>query len=120
MPAMEYDREWTSRRGLPPNSRLRFGLTTQAGSPVQFLVQLEYDHGGDWLQVARFDHDASGPTYRNVELVGLHLDVYDPDGVQIEKLACWPPQPPAAAMGAAEEYLRRGAERHVRRFEAWL
>jgi hypothetical protein len=117
---MEYDREWTTRRGLPANSRLRFGLTKRAGVPVRFLVQLEYRHRGRWHPVARFDHDAFGPAYRNVELVGLHLDVYDPEGMQVEKRRSWSPQPARAAMGAAEEYLRRGAERLVRRFEAWL
>ena len=116
----EYEREWTTRRGLPAKSRLRFGLTTRAGAPVQFLVQLEHHHGEQWVPVARFDHDVVGPTYRNVELVGLHLDVYDPDGVQIEKRRSWPPQPASAAMGAAEEYLRQRAERLVRRFETWL
>lgn len=80
-----YDREWTARRGLPAGSQLRFGLTTRDGVPVRFLVQLEHRHGERWLPVARFDHDAFGPTYRNVERAGLHLDRYDPDGHQIEK-----------------------------------
>lgn len=115
----EYDREWTTRRGLPDRSRLRLGLTKRSGVPVRFLVQLEHDRDGAWLPVARFDHDASGPAYRNVELVGLHLDVYDPDGVQVVKERRWPPQSADEAVGDAETYLRANAERFVRRFESW-
>lgn len=116
----EYEREWTTRRGLPTHSRLRFGLTTCAGVPVRFVVQLEHRHGGGWLPVARFDHDAFGPAYRDVERVGLHLDVYDPNGVQIEKVTRFPPTPSKQAMGRAEEYLRERAERLVTRFQSWL
>lgn len=83
------------------------------------MVQLEYVHDGRWLPVARFDHDAYGPAYRNVERVGLHLDVYDPDGAQIEKRWAWTPQPAEDAIAAAEEYLRERAERMIRRFESW-
>ena len=41
------------------------------------------------MPVARFDHDEAGPAYRNVELVGLHLDLYGPNGTQIEKGNRW-------------------------------
>lgn len=116
----EYEREWTTRRGIPSRSRLRFGLTKRTGVPVRFVVQLECYHDGTWLPVARFDHDASGPGYRNVELVGLHLDVYDTDGDQIEKITRWNPQPADEAMGEAEGYLRRHAQQYVSRFEGWL
>ena len=116
----EYEREWTSQRGLPPRTRLRFGLTKRGGVPVRFLVQLEYVHDGRWRPVARFDHDASGPTYRNVELVGLHLDVYGPEGEQVKKVTQFPPLPASEAMGRAEEYLLERVEPMVRRFEAWL
>lgn len=116
----DYDREWTTRRRLPANTRLRFGLTKRSGLPVQFLVQLEYRHGDAWRPVARFDHDAFGPTYRDVELVGLHLDIHTPDSEQIEKVTRFPPLPADESMGRAEEYLRERAERLARRFEGWL
>ena len=83
-------------------------------------MQLEYRHGKAWSPVARFDHDAFGPPYRDVELVGLHLDVYTPDGEQIEKVTHFPPLPADEAMGRAEEYLHERAERLARRYEAWL
>lgn len=116
----EYDREWTTRRRLPTRGRLRFGLTKHRGVPVRFLVQLEYHHEGTWLPVARFDHDAFGPAYRDVERVGLHLDLHDPDGSQIEKTWRWSAQSSDEAMGDAETYLRDNAERSIRRFESWL
>lgn len=102
------------------DSRLRVGLTKQTGVPVRFIVQLEYRHERAWLPVARFDHDAFGPTYRNVERVGLHLDLYAPTGEQIEKVTRWSPQPADEAMGEAEGYLRQHARRYVERFEGWL
>lgn len=95
-------------------------MTKRAGVPIRFLVQLEYRHEGTWLPVARFDNGASGSVYRNVELVGLPLDVYDPRGVQFEKVTNFPPLPADEAMGRAEEYLRGQAERFLRRFDAWL
>lgn len=72
------------------------------------------------MPVARFDHDEAGPAYRNVELVGLHLDLYGPHGTQIEKVKRWTPQPADEAMGDAETYLRSSAERLIRRFRTWL
>ena len=101
---MEYERTWTTRRKLPNDSRLRVGLTKRGGVPIRFLVQLEYGDSDAWLPVARFDHDALGPAYRNVELVGLHLDLYAPDGEQIENVEQWAPQAANAAMGDAETY----------------
>jgi len=99
----EYDREWTTRRRLPANSRLHLGLTKRAGVSLRFLFQLEYRHEDGRLPVARFDHDAFGPAYRDVELVGLHLDLYDPDGDQIEKVTHFPPLPADEAVGRAED-----------------
>lgn len=54
------------------------------------------------MPAARFDHDEAGPAYRNVELVGLHLDLYGPNGTQIEKVNRWTPQSADEAMGDAE------------------
>lgn len=87
---------------------------------MRFLVQIEYHHEDEWLPVARFDHDAEGPRYRNVELVGLHLDLYHPHCGQIAKITNWEPQPANEAMADAEDYIRMEAERLIRRFAAWL
>jgi hypothetical protein len=116
----DYEREWTTERGLPASNQLRVGLTKREGVPVRFVVQLEYWHAGAWLPVARFDHNRDGPAYRNVEQVGLHLDLYKPDGTQFDKATGWPPQPADEAMGDAETYLRQRAERFTKRFESWL
>ena len=112
--------EWTARWGLPNDSRLRVGLTKRSGVSIRFLVQIEYNDADTLLPVARFDHDSLGPPYRNVELVGLGLDLYAPDGEQVEKVDRWAPQASNAAMGDAETYLRGNVERLIRRFEAWL
>lgn len=106
-----YEREWTVNVE-PGVTRIRFGLTTQRGVPTRFLVQLGYHvpgkrtgrglQSGDWRPVARFDHDVSGPGYRNLDLVGLHMDLYDPDGRQRAKKTDFPPRPAKEALPAAE------------------
>lgn len=119
-----YEREWfvypEDAEELPPRSRLHVGLTARGGRPRRFLVQLEYWDGERWLQVARFDHGSGGPTYRDVERSGLHLDVYEPAGGQRENITRWPPEASRSAMARAGRYLRRNAEYFVRRFESWL
>lgn len=119
-----YEREWfvypEDADELSPRTRLRVGLTARGGTPRRFLVQLEYWDGDRWLEVARFDHDADGPAYRNVERSGLHLDVYGSEGGQVQKVIRWPPEPARTAMPRAERYIRRNAEYLVRRFESWL
>lgn len=115
-----YEREWVASRGLPDRTRLRTGLTTRGGTPVLFLLQLEYRTSDEWSMVARFEHDAAGPPYRDVETVGLHLDMHHPNGRQWAKRQDWEPMPAAEAMGDAEDYLRANAQRLIRRFEAWL
>ncbi|MFC7156539.1 hypothetical protein ACFQPA_13905 [Halomarina halobia] len=116
----EYEQEWTTERGLPPCCRLRVAMTKRRGTPVRFVVQLEYWHAGRWLEVARSDHDVDGPTYRNVEVVGLHLDLYHPEKGQVAKRTLSRPLPAKEAMGRAERYLRANAQNYVTRFERWL
>lgn len=120
----EYERGWFVRPAddarLPPSTRLRIGLTTYRGNPERFVVQLEYHHGGSWLQVVRSDHESGGAPYRDVERSGLHFDFYDADGSQIEKATYGPPVPANVAMMRAERILRRDAEKLIRRFEKWL
>ena len=119
-----YDREWFVWPGddarLPQQSRLCFGYSRQGGELLRFVVQLEYWHQETWLQVARFEHQVDGPTYRNVEREGLHLDLYNPASEQVEKVTWWLPQPANEAMAIADEYLRREAVSLIRRFETWL
>lgn len=116
----QYEREWTSTRSLPEGTQVRYGLTKRSGRPIAFLIQLEYWHSAEWLPIARFEHDASGPAYRDVERAGLHLDIHHPDGRQVAKITDWPPQPANEAMGVADGYLHEQAEKLVRRFETWL
>jgi hypothetical protein len=115
----EYDRMWTAD-GISGKTRFRFGLTKEDGVPIRFVVQLEYCSGDEWLVVARFDHASDGPAYRRVNRVGLHLDVYHPDGTQMFKRTDFEPQLANKAMGTAEQYLRQHHERLVRRFELWM
>lgn len=119
-----YDREWFVWPGddtrLPQPTRLRFGYSRRGSELLRFVVQLEYWHAGKWLQVARFEHDDEGPNYRNVKEAGLHLDLYNPAGDQVEKVTWWTPQPANEAMGVADAYIREHAERLTRRFETWL
>lgn len=117
---MDYNREWTTERGMPASSRLRVGLTTEIGSPIRFVVQVEYWDGGKWVEVVRSDHDRDGPAYRNVERSGLHMDVYHPEEGQFAKRQVSGPLPANEAMGRAARYLRANAEQFVRRFEEWL
>ena len=121
MPA--YEREWfvypEDADELPESTGLHVAYTAIGGSPVVFLVQLEQWDGRTWRAVARFDHDADGPAYREVERSGLHLDLYDPTGEQVERVAHWRPQASNEAMGKAEDYIRENADYFVRRFERW-
>lgn len=124
-----YDREWTADvdRG---RTQIRYGLTKDSGVPVKFLVQLEYKKPGPeesdlwaastWYAVALFDHDREGPAYRNVEDVGLHLDVMKPDGTQLSKRRDFPPVPIKQAMRFADDYLRHHHDFLVARFARWL
>lgn len=117
---VDYDREWTTERGMPTDSRLRVGLTTERGTPIRYVIQVEYRRRGQWFAIVRCDHERDGPAYRNVELAGLHIDIYHPDEGQLAKRRLSAPLPAQEAMGRAAGYLRANAERYVRRFEGWL
>lgn len=125
----EYDREWTAAVDLG-RSRIRYGLSTERGTPVAFLVQLEYrilrtedsdsSIPGGWHAVARFDHESAGPAYRNVGEVGLHLDVLQPDGTQLTKRRDFPRISIERAMRYADDYLRHHHDFLITRFRRWL
>lgn len=119
-----YDRTWVDSV-VPGRTRIRYGLTTRRGVPIRFLVQLEYlvsgeQNGADWRPVARFDHDATGPPYRNVDLVGLHMDIYGPDRTQRRKKTDFPPVELTQAMKRAEQFLKQDHDRLIRRYERWM
>lgn len=96
-----------------PHLRLRFELTVERGVPVRFVYRLEYDHGAgsdttsDWRQVARMDHDATGP--HDVREEGLPLDVYDRRGQKVAQLRDFPRVPIREAPDYCEPYLERNA-----------
>lgn len=66
----------------PPPTRLaegvqiRLGFTSDRGDVVRFVAQLEYWLDGDWCAVVRYDHDREAVGGHNVEVEGLHRDVY--------------------------------------------
>lgn len=124
-----YGREWTSDVDLG-RTRIRYGLTTERGIPVEFLVQLEYRdpesnrgwrwNPDAWYAVARFDHERDGPAYRDIEETGLHLDVLRPDGTQLPKRHDFPPVQINQAMRYADDYLRHHHDFLIERFVRWL
>ena len=66
----------------PPPTRLaegvqiRLGFTSDRGDIVRFVAQLKYWLDGDWRTVVRYDHDREAVGGHNVEIEGLHRDVY--------------------------------------------
>lgn len=125
----EYDREWIAAVDSG-SSRIRYWLSTERGTPVAFLVQLECripraadresSIPGGWYAVARFDHESGGPGYRDVAEVGLHLDVLRPDGTQLPKRRDFPRVPIEQAMRFADDYLRHHHDFLIARLRRWL
>ncbi len=78
-----------------PYARIRREIDTERGRVTRFVFQLEYNMQAtqdglpphDWREVARFDHNVDGE--HNVEVEGLHLDLYR-DGEKYEKLWGFP------------------------------
>lgn len=105
---------------MPACSQLRVGRTTEHGTPLRFVVQIEYWHAGEWLEVARSDHDRDSDVDHNATVSGLHIDLYHPEQGQFAKRTLSGPVSEKEAMGRAERYLRANAETYVRRFETWL
>ena len=101
------EREWVTTRGLPSRTQPQTGLTTRGWTPVRFLLQLEYRVEEDWLMVARFEHDAERPRDRNIEMVGLQLDMHHPNGQQLAKRQDWAPMPAVEAMETPRTIFER-------------
>lgn len=112
----EYNREYT--KALSHQARVRMGYSTERGDVLRFVVQLEYNRDGDWLEVVRFDHDAAGEQGHDVAEEGVHMDVYrDDKKYRTEEI--FPPMPAGQALTHAEEHLSLHAERYIQRFETW-
>lgn len=114
----EYEREWTVPVG--EHARQRVGLTTAQGDVTRFVVQLEYDRGGGWEPVVRYDHDADAPpeAAHDVTEEGLHIDIYR-DGEKHATEFVAGPLPAGVALDLAEDHLANNLERFIRRFERW-
>jgi hypothetical protein len=110
-------------------ARIDYGTTRRrteigvVGGDVQwFMVQLEYNHGGtnvgqaDWRNVARFDHHPQWEWGHDIEREGLHLDLYDADGVKVEVKRGFPRVSVNEAPAYCETYLERRAEILTRRY----
>lgn len=115
----EYDREWTVP--IREHVRRRVGYTTDSGTVVRFLVQLEYELRPDeWHVIVRADHDARGSeeATHDVTEEGVHLDVYR-DGEKVGTVRITGSLPAGTAFTAAEEHLTDHAEGYITRFEEW-
>ncbi len=85
---------------------------------TQFLVQLEYWHGGDWQEVVRYDHDRDAPGGHDVTEEGLHRDVYR-NGEKYTTEPVTPPIPAGEAFNYAKDDLREKLQRFTERFKRW-
>lgn len=103
-----------------PGVRIRRTLTTERGVPVAFLYQLEFNEKAtldgqppdEWIEVARFDHDVTGP--HNVLEEGLHCDLYI-QGEKDRKSWNHPNVPIKQAPSYCEQYLIKNADFLLRR-----
>ncbi|MFB6356116.1 MAG: hypothetical protein ABEJ65_06335 [bacterium] len=73
-----------------PVLRFRNQFRIYKGTPIEYTIQLEYDHkakegeNGDWIPVVRFDHNAEGP--HDVTEEGVHMDRFVYTGHGSKKL----------------------------------
>lgn len=111
-----YDREYVKNRA--GRARIRLGLDTDRGSVTRFVLQIEYRIGDEWLEVVRFDHDATGSAAHDVSKDGVHMDAYR-DGEKYRRVEVFPPMNAGDALNFAEAHLAEHAERYVKRFEKW-
>ena len=113
----EYEREFT--KPLDRRTRLRIGFTTYRGTPTAFVVQLEYRVDGEWMQIARFDHDPDSENGHDIESEGLHLDIYE-NGRKVTVDGDFPAVTLKQALPYCEMYLKRHVSRYVQSFERAL
>lgn len=112
----DYDREYTSR--LSAQTRVRLGYAHDRGDVTRFVLQLEYRVGDEWREVVRYDHDPASDHGHDVEVDGLHIDIYR-DGEKYRTEYVGPPMPAGRALDRAEDHLSKNLEGFLRRFEQW-
>ncbi len=106
-----------------PYLRLRFVLETSAGSPVKFLIQLEYnlqmmsEFPDTWQAFARFDHNPESKKGHDIEQEGLHMDRIDADGTRYDVKRGFDSIQLDNAPEYCEEYLLEKAEILAEQFE---
>lgn len=107
-----------------PYARIRRELDTADGRVTRFVFQLEYNLKAtedglpphEWREVARFDHDVDSG--HNVDVEGLHLDVYR-DGEVFRKTWDFPKIPLNVAPEFCQQYLISNADYFLDQFERW-
>ena len=100
-----------------PHARLRFVLDTN-GTPSRFFIQLEYRVEDEWEPVVHFDHNPAAPDGHDITAEGLHMDIYR-DGEQYRTKTDFPPVQLSVAPDYCETYIRKNADRLLRRYEQW-
>jgi len=70
----EYDHESTSR--LRERVRRRTEYSHDHGRVTRFVVQLEYQLDGDWIEVVCSDHDPEREQGHDVTIESVHIDAY--------------------------------------------
>ena len=108
----------------PPPDRLtdrvqiRTAFTTERGSVLRFVVQLEYWLGGEWKPVVRYDHDSEADRGHDITDEGIHVDIYR-DGEKVDVKEVSGPIPATEGFDYAEEDLRENVQQYIKRFERW-
>lgn len=103
---------------LADRVQLRTAFSTERGTVVRFVVQLEYWLDGEWCEVVRYDHNGDAPSGHDITQTGLHRDCYrDGEKYRVEQVTG--PIPANEGFNAAEEDLHENAERYIRRYELW-
>jgi hypothetical protein len=114
----DYDREYC--RGVSGPLQVRIGLDRERGSVTRFVVQLEYNHDGDWHPVVRYDHDGTGESEHSHDVVdeGLHIDIYR-DGEKHATEYISAVGSGAEGLNRVEEHLSNNLQRFTNRYEQW-
>ena len=101
-----------------PDAQLRFEMDKEDGRPTRFLVQLERLVEGEWREVVRFDHDEAGALSHDVDVEGLHMDIYRDEEKYLVR-DDFPPMRLNNAAAYAQAYIESEADRLLRRFDQW-
>ena len=106
----EYDREFATP--LSVHVRRRLGYDCDHGDVTRFVVQLEYRHGGEWVEIVRSDHDPASEHGHDVREAGVHVDIYR-DGETVDTEDVFPPTDPATRLTVAEAHFSEHAEQYI-------